>query len=264
MRLYYLRHAQSTNNELIDTTGSDDLRNVDAPLTERGRRQAAVLADYLSAAPSGVTPPAADTKDITGFGITHLYCSLMDRAIATGTYISKKLDLPLVGWEDIHETGGIFEADTESGERRGLPGRNREVLRSAYPHLDIPVSVGNEGWWNRPFEEVEERRKRAKKVIEILKNRHSDPPTPAGGERDSSVRSAVDDVYHPAREDRVAIVSHGGFFNWIVAEILGIDRTENMWLHTNNASISRFDFIGDTIIVEYLNRTDHLPPELIT
>lgn len=240
MRLYYIRHAQSTNNDLADRTGSDDLRHIDAPLTERGHRQARALGRYLAAEATGVTPPSTDGKDLLGFGITHLYCSLMDRAIATGTYVAEALGLPLHGCERIHESGGIFEQDSAAGTPRGLAGRNRPELAEAYPALVIPESVQSEGWWNRPYEEMSERADRARTVIDTLKERHG------------------------RTEDRVAMVSHGGFFNWILAELLGMQKLEGLWLHTNNASISRFDFIGDHIIMQYTNRTEHLPPELIT
>jgi hypothetical protein len=49
-----------------------------------------------------------------GFHITHVYCSLMERAVATGHRVAEALDLPLLGWIDIHETGGMFLYDEET------------------------------------------------------------------------------------------------------------------------------------------------------
>lgn len=239
MRLYFIRHGQSTNNELADRNGADDLRNIDAPLTDRGREQAESLARYLAADPGGVVPPAYDAKDLLGFGITHLYCSLMDRAIATGRAIANELHLPLRGWEDIHECGGIFEQSAE-GTRRGLPGRTRSEFARVYPELLLPESVGESGWWNRPYEETDKRRSRAGRAIGTLKLRHGDT------------------------SDRVAMVSHGEFFNWFIGAALGLPDTESFWLYKNNASISGFEFVGDRVIVLYLNRTEHLTADLIT
>ena len=81
MRLYFLRHAQSTNNEITDRTGTEDGRVEDPPLTPIGHRQAELLGRYLAAGPTSAEPPGMDSKDLRGFAITHLYCSLMDRAI---------------------------------------------------------------------------------------------------------------------------------------------------------------------------------------
>jgi len=187
-----------------------------------------------------VTRPDGDAKDLLGFGITHLYCSLMDRAIVTAKHIARVLKLPLVGHSELHEAGGIFRQDPDTGERVGLPGRSASDFRSSYPELVVPPEVGEKGWWNRPFESVGDRALRAKRVWKML----------------------VD--HHGHRDDHVCIVSHGEFFNWLTAEILGCDSPSSMWLDMNNTAITRFDYSRDNLRLRYLNRTDHLPPELIT
>lgn len=240
MRLYFIRHAQSTNNELIDRTGSEQGRSHDPPLTDAGHKQASILGAYLAAEPQRFAAPRGDSKDLLGFGITHLYCSLMDRAIATARHISRELHLPLIGNSELHEAGGLFLDDPISGERIGLPGRSASDLRATYPELVVPEEVGEEGWWNRPFETYEERAPRAKRAWKMLRDRHG--------------RS----------EDRVCVVSHGDFFNWLAGEILGWNMSEPIWLDMNNTAITRFDISSDLTIVRYVNRTDHLPPELIT
>jgi len=240
MRLYFIRHGQSTNNELTDRTGSERGRSEDAGLTEKGHRQAELLGRYLASPARFQDPPGMDSKDLLGFSVTHLYCSLMDRAIRTGTYLSRALDLPLVALTDAHESGGIYLDDNAEGQPVGQPGRNRKDLLAAYPHLRIPDEVGDEGWWNRPFEEKQQRPARAQRVLDLLLRMH-------GG-----------------TEDRVGLVSHGGFFNWLMMRIIGFTDPDRVWLHTNNASISRIDFYADIMVVQYVNRTEHLPPDLIT
>lgn len=240
MRLYFVRHAQSTNNALVDRTGSEEGRSHDPPLTETGHKQASIVAAYLAASPSGAVPPREDGKDLLGFGITHIYCSLMDRAIVTARHIARELRLPLVGNSEIFEAGGLFMDDPHTGERRGLAGKNADELRAAYPELVVPPEVGGEGWWNRPFESYVERAARAKRVAATLLARHG------------------------ATEDRVCIVSHGDFFNWLTGELLGLDSPRSVWLDMNNTGITRFDVSPALIVLRYLNRTEHLPPELIT
>lgn len=240
MRLYYIRHAQSTNNALIDRTGSNEGRSHDPPLTDIGHKQAAIVAAYLANGPRRATPPGDDVKDLLGFGITHLYCSLMDRAIATARHIARELHLPLFGNRDLFEAGGLFLDDPVTGERVGRAGRSASDLRATYPELIVPDEVGEEGWWNRPFEALEERAPRAKRVWTALL------------------------AHHAGSNDRVCLVSHGDFFNWLSAEILGCDCPTSLWLDMNNAAITRFDLDSAFVRLRYLNRTDHLPSELIT
>lgn len=240
MRLYFVRHAQSTNNALSDRTGNEEGRSHDPPLTDIGHNQAELVAAYLAAGPGKATPPGVDAKDLLGFGITHLYCSLMDRAIVTARHISRSLRLPLVGHSEIFEAGGIFQLDSETGERKGLPGRSASDFHTTYPELELPPEVGEEGWWNRPFEAMDERARRAKRVWKSLIQQHG------------------------RTNDHVCLVSHGDFFNWLTAEILGCDSPSSLWLDMNNTAITRFDISGGYVRLRYLNRTDHLPPELIT
>lgn len=240
MRLYFVRHAQSTNNALVDRTGSEEGRSHDPPLTDIGHKQAAAIAAFLAVGPKRATPPGQDVKDLLGFGITHVYCSLMDRAIATGRHISRQLGLSLVGDLDVFEAGGLFLDDPQTGTRVGLPGRSRSDLNEHYPDLVVPDEVGSEGWWNRPFEGIEERAPRAHRVYAKLLERHGDS------------------------DDRVCLVSHGEFFNWLAAQILGWNAPSALWLDMNNTAVTRFDISRGVVRLRYLNRTDHLPSELIT
>jgi 2,3-bisphosphoglycerate-dependent phosphoglycerate mutase len=125
MQLYFIRHGQSENNALWRRTGSRQGRSEDPELTEVGRQQSEFVAQFLGRADSVAAVNGRDTQNITGFGITQLYSSLMVRAVATGTIIAKALDLPLVAWEDLHERGGIYLDDEQTGERIGQAGPNR-------------------------------------------------------------------------------------------------------------------------------------------
>ena len=240
MQLYFIRHGQSENNALWLNTGSHKWRNEDPGLTEVGQQQAEFLAQFLSQAAPGVAASGSDIQNVAGFGITHLYSSLMLRAVTTGTIIARSLDLPLVAWEDLHEWGGIYLRDEQTDEPIGLPGRNRAYFEQHFPDLVLPDSLGEAGWWNRPFEEPEQRLPRAKRFLRDLLERH-------GG-----------------ADDRVAVVSHGGFYNYLLVTILNLPGREGYWFVMNNTAISRIDFNDEEIRLVYLNRVDFLPKELIT
>lgn len=252
MQLYFIRHAQSENNALWARTGSSEGRRPDPGITDAGHRQAEFLAEFLAESGPRVAQQSVaqqngyDPQNRHGFGITHLYTSLMRRAVMTGTYVAQALDLPLVAWEDIHERGGIFRHDEESGERQGLPGATRADLIDIFPDLVLPEKLSEEGWWNRPFEPNDQVPARAQRFIKELFSRH-------GG-----------------TDDRVAIVSHGGFYIDLLAVLLDfplqnshLGEPKQVVFTINNTAITRID-VEDFVNLVYLNRVDFLPSELIT
>jgi 2,3-bisphosphoglycerate-dependent phosphoglycerate mutase len=171
----------------------------------------------------------------------------MERAVLTGTYIAEATGLPLRALADIHEWGGIYATDEETAEKIGLPGPNRDYFATHHPTLILPDSLNHKGWWNRPPEPEEVRPLRTRRFWQFLLNQH-------GG-----------------TEDRVAIVSHGGFMQNLLATLLNradpdstLGLPADVWFVTNNVAISRFDFEDDHFRIGYLNRVDFLPDELIT
>ncbi len=247
MQLFFIRHCQSENNALWRRTGSDNGRSSDPSLTEIGFQQAQILADFLSASSAqGRVGKPNGTSD-NDFGFTHLYCSLMRRAIQTGTPIAEALGLPLIAHYDIHERGGIYYKDPNSETNKGLPGPNRDHFQTHHPQLILPESLGTDGWWNRPYEDQEEALTRARNFYAWL------------------------EVQHGGTEDRVAIISHGGFFQSLLSILLGaslvnteIEPSREIWIKSNNGAISRFDFWEEAIRLTYLNRVEFYPPELTT
>ncbi|MDO8944532.1 MAG: histidine phosphatase family protein [Desulfobacterales bacterium] len=238
MILYYVRHGQSANNALLDATGAETDRVVDPELTPAGLKQAVCVAQMLCGG-QHLTRSRASSK--TGFGVTHLYCSLMTRAVHTAQFISQSLDLPLAGRTDIHEGGGIFLEDRVTGELTGFPGGTRTELCTRFPELVWPADAREDGWWNRPFEAIPDRKLRARRVLAELLARH-------GG-----------------TDDRVVFVSHGGFFYRFMCAVLDLPDPEGLWFHMYNTAVSCLEFTADGGVgVRYLNRTDHLPPDLIT
>ena len=75
---------------------------------------------------------------------------------------------------------------------------------------------------------------------------------------------------HGHTDDRVAVISHGGFYNSLLAALLALPEPENVWFALNNAAITRIDFhdasdeFAEHIALAYMNRVDFLPPELVT
>jgi len=240
MQLYFIRHGQSINNALWERTGSNSGRKMDPDLTETGLKQAELLAQFLNRPVPEIDPAAKDFQNRAGFNLTHIYTSLMLRAVATGMVIAELLDLPLIAWRDLHESGGLFLEDESTGELVGQPGPNLAYFEQKYPRLVHKIPLGDEGWWNMSFEPVEERPLRARRVLDELITRH-------GGSQDS-----------------VAFISHGGIYNYFLMAVLGLSSKEGFWFLMNNTAISRIDFFEDRVILVYQNKTDHLPDDMIT
>src|SRR3989304_4080964 len=115
MQFYFIRHGQSANNLLWDRTGASKGRSHDPELTDLGRRQAEVLAQFLKRSDPAAGVNGRDTQNVAGFNLTHLYTSLMIRAVATADILAGVLGLLPVAWVDVHEGGGIYIDDEETG-----------------------------------------------------------------------------------------------------------------------------------------------------
>ncbi|MCA9925828.1 MAG: histidine phosphatase family protein, partial [Anaerolineales bacterium] len=108
MQLYFIRHGQSENNAWWAQHQSKDAPRVPDPgLTDIGHQQAERAAQFLAQKETDQPEPEhRDTHNRSGFFLTHLYTSLMLRAVNTADYISRACDLPMITWEEIHEWGG--------------------------------------------------------------------------------------------------------------------------------------------------------------
>ena len=231
-------------------TGSGNGRLADPLLTDLGHRQAQVLANYLARPVAPVAGVEGDRNIVAhnrnGYMFTHLYCSLMVRAVQTGSYIAEALDLPLAAWECIHERGGIYLRNPETEVREGLPGPNRAFFEAEYPHLKLPDNLGAAGWWNRPYEETSLALERARHFLQTLIARHGNS------------------------QDQVAIVSHGGFYQSIMSILLDaglntqLEASQFVWFKFNNGAITRITFMDDHVEVSYQNRIDFMPSDILT
>jgi len=239
MELFYIRHGQSQNNALYASGRPVTYRTHDPELTDIGRRQAELLGDYLARANPQARANGRDPQNRAGFGLTHLYTSLMVRSVTTGAIVAERLGLPLHAWVDWHEEGGLF-LETEPGQFESKPGFGRSYFAREFPALVLPETLTDDGWWGRGLEPQDERPARARRVLKELLERH-------GG-----------------TDDRVGVISHGGFFNHILAALQELDPPYHMHFLMNNTGIARLSLRPDDRHLVYQNRCDHLPAELIT
>jgi 2,3-bisphosphoglycerate-dependent phosphoglycerate mutase len=240
LKFYFIRHGQSTNNAKFAREGTQFDRHADPPMTDLGVKQAQILAEFLFQAAKRNAPDPPDQEAVSDFGFTHLYSSLMIRAVQTAEILGKKLGLQPLAWPETHERGGIYLADPDSGEPVGLAGNPREHFQEQHPDLKLPGDLGPDGWWGRPYESREQSRARAQTVIDQLLDRHG------------------------VSTDHVALVSHGGFFQELIAAALDIPSLGDHWIMLHNTGMARLDYSDGAFIVQYINRLDWLPLELVS
>ena len=243
MELYLIRHGQSANNALADMRE----RVCDPRLTELGQRQAQIVAHHLT---NGLTPELVkygsveDTRSghRRGFDITKLYCSAMIRALQTAKPIGEALELTPEVWLDIHEHGGIYLDHGEEVGRKGYPGLTRSEIQIEFSYYQLPEEITDEGWWNNGYEDWPACQGRAIKVAHQLRT---------WAKRDGN--------------ERIALVSHGGFIDALLKALFDQLPSPHLWYHHYNTAITRVDFDEENHLhLRYLNRVEHLPPELIS
>ncbi len=224
MELYLIRHGQSTNNTLAD----EKYRVCDPPLTSLGERQSELLAQYLAV-------------NRYGPSITHLYCSPMWRALQTARFIGQALSLRVEVWIEVHESGGIYLDHGEAGGVVAYPGKTRTEILAEFPDYVLPEGITDTGWWHgEGREDWPACHARAIRVAEQLR------------------RQAMEDK-------RIAIISHGGFIDALLKALFNQLPGCHLWYTHNNTGITQIVFSGEGCLeVRFLNRTEHLPPELIS
>lgn len=229
MRFVLIRHGQSGNNLIYAQTAGEAGRHPDTHLTELGHTQARLLAGSVA---DGVLP----------WHITHLYCSLMRRAIQTAAPLADTLDLDLNGHPELFECGAPYDIDSD-GNRVAHPGSGRSELQDLSGRLRLPEVAGHDGWWGGPYEAEEQSwADRANRVIAGMRAAHRD-------------------------DDVVALVTHAYFTQFLLRSLLGIGSMGG-WFNIKNTAISLIrDETGcwaGTTTADRINWLPHLAVEHYT
>lgn len=244
MQVYLIRHAQSFNNALME----DQFKRVaDPPLTEVGLQQAELVAQFLKntvCLEEIVRHPVHNRDNSTPYTITHLFCSPMYRTLQTAFPIARELDLTPVVWPDLHEQGGMFlERD---GVAQGEGGMTRAQILEQFPNYVLPDSVTDEGWYDpkKGIEHFSDTMARAIRVVTELRR-----------------RAQMEEF----KDSKVALVGHGAAIDAIIKAFIHNLPTDRYFYWHYNTAITMLEIVEDGVVmIRYLNRVTHLPPELIT
>ncbi len=245
MKLFLIRHAQSANNYLAEHAKLDeymDQRSAEPPITEIGQRQAQLVADHLANEAHPESGQERGKTNQVGYSFTRLYCSPMLRTMQTALPISQALEIKPQLWMDIHEHGGIFQGDPLKGTVSEHFGMTRQQITDQFPGYALCDEVTDKGWWPGGYEEMDVCYQRAQRVATQLHEWGASLP-----------------------DDRIALVAHGTFMDALIKAILGQDFASQFYYSHYNTAITRLDFTPrGFILLRYVNRTEHLPADLIT
>ncbi len=241
MRLYLIRHAQSTNNANIDQPGN---REPDPPLTSLGANQASYLAAHFHSSTNidRATEITWSNGDAPGYTIHRIICSPMQRALQSARPLATALEAPVCVWPDVCERGGVFLR--QNGRFHGYPGLTRSAIAATYPGFELSNDITENGWWRGDLEPRGDSWQRAVRTAERLK----------------------DYARNDWRDDNVVMIIHAGFGDALLKALLGETRDkEDTYFYFYNTSITRLDFrASGSVVLRCLNRVEHLPTEMVS
>ena len=231
MDVFIIRHGQSYNNALEDISD----RVPDPPLTEKGARQAERVALHLSGG-GHLLEFERNGKPL----LDELHCSAMARALETARPIGEAMRLRTHVWVDIHEVGGLFlDHGDGGGGIESFSGKTRPQIEDEFEGF-VPRGVGEDGWWRGGREAEQAGRGRAIGVAEKLMAR------------------ADEDI-------RVGLVSHGDFISGLLKALADHLPSRGLWYEHHNTAVTRLRLSGSGhIVVNYMNRVDHLTDDLLS
>ena len=143
---------------------------------------------------------------LAGEGITHVLCSPLVRALHTATEVAKACA--------IGEISVMPELqETRRSVHRGF---GRSELLQRFPLAQFPHTIEGDGW------------------------DHGGETYESGLERGFSAIAALRSCYRA--QDRLAVVSHGAFINYLLRALLHIPASRHIWFIVNNCSITNIRF----------------------
>lgn len=215
VHLWFVRHAETTNNLLHAALDKDEYRRVrslDAGLTQRGLKQTQHVA----------THPALKAFFSHDAPQVELLASPLHRAIQTGAALQcalpSKPELRLR--VDLCETGAF-----------GFPDTTPETLTARFPDVHLNVSeLPPEGWFAHSAIESGDTKKAAVKA------------------RAARVAAWLRELRPTASTDRhIIIVTHGSFFNALLKEFLEAPKSVDFVL--SNCGVTHLELNCDSQIL---------------
>ena len=121
-------------------------------------------------------------------------------------------------------------------------GMTRAEINTQFPGYQLPEEVNERGWWRSGYEDDSGCEQRALRVAVDLRRMAEELP-----------------------DARIALVTHGTFSDRLLKALGNFPFDGPSQFHTYNTAISRVNFRGSGIVsFSYVNRVQHLPPDLVS
>lgn len=248
LRLYLVRHGESTNNALTRLQGYEAYmlsRSNDPLLSPTGLTQAEKVAPLVARlldqdraqllAADGADAPLHERVEV----------SPMWRAMQTVQPIAQALGMVPTVRTDIFEHGGIFLRG-EDGISQGYPGAHRAKIQASFPTYALADEITEEGWWRGAEEDLADCHARAIRVAHGLREE-------AQAAKEAGIRK------------RLVMVSHGTFMDALLKAIFFQLPSYAVYYYHNNTGVTCIDFNHPEVALRFSNRLDHLDgPEIVT
>ena len=237
MLVYLVRHGQSAGN----IPGLHGGANPD--LSDIGKAQAEATGDALA-----------------GAGIATIMSSPLTRALRTAHLIATPLGATVEAWPDLAEADRkawkVLKKERSAASRAGL---TADEVAERFPGTRLVGFSGDQTWW---LEQGREGRKgtyrRAEKVIRQIRKRWAARDGEFARRTRKRIRIA------DSRDGAIALVTHGAFGSVLVAALVEAAPTDYNRFSQYNCGISLVEISGKETRLRFLNRTDHLQPDLHT
>jgi len=237
MKLYFVRHGQSTGN-----VGGTLMGQSDHPLTALGEAQARAAAVRL--VPLGPMP---------------LYCSDLPRARATAEHI-------LAAWPPRATSGGVPDAAADDRLRLHADARLREIDLGDYEGRSWEEFEADErltaAFADDPYctvlpngESLADLVTRVLEAVHEILRQHGDAPDRDAG---SDASASATGLAAPRPTAAVCIVSHDGPIRAVLNHCLGVPPEKWWTLSTTHGGVSLVEFADGWINVRFVNATSHL------
>lgn len=161
--------------------------------------------------------------------------SLFARAVQTAIPLADALDLPLNSRVDTFEIGGPRIGSGSNEQQWG--GAPASELRAMTQRLVLPDQVDEDGWFKARSDTLQDAQARSDLVISELREQFPG-------------------------DTCVALVSHQNFSQCLMRTILGLGHDAPLFVLDNTAAT--FVEFSDSTILRWMNRSDHLPDDLVT
>jgi broad specificity phosphatase PhoE len=142
--------------------------------------------------------------------VTHMLSSPLVRSLETASIIAETIAIERIDvWPELREGW--------SARHRGL---GRAEIQRRFPHAVLPRGITDDGWDHGGDSDYATFFTRAERVLHEIKQQFSP-------------------------DDRVAIIAHGGFANYLLHVILHIAPTTPQWFELANCSISAIRLVPE-------------------